>query len=378
LTTIEDSLRDTGVLISVENIARPRIDVGKAALALAPPVLNVYSYRPEITIAGPVNNPYVPIAISVSRGVVEYRIEGNTPWIRIISGETGFVQEGKAVTPILWLTIDDLPDGIHMAPFKLIDVKRPQQSILITVILRKSRNLGFGPRLVLRDQQMFDSSPLRYPTPLSIDAAPGLILYGHPPALTSGPPTRFLSATGELQVEFRWEAKGPDWQIVEPSQGVGRTWLWQAINFRARTDFSGYTPGRYSGEVVITNLGDPLQQIRLLSQLRVYAKPSDYFSILDRRSVDFFGRMSGPFKALRSTIEVVSSTGRPVKWELSNVPAWLDVTSTSGTTPSVVTLMPNQRARELAPGNYSTYLEFRNNDGWQLPEARIVSLTITR
>lgn len=177
-----------------------------------------------------------------------------------------------------------------------------------------------------------------------------------------------------------WETAGlPSW-LDGPSGGKLVPMPFEnRIVFTLRPEHaSDLAPGQtHKAIFYIEQSYDTSKRLGIEAELFVHRPPSHFFQLTPGRGPAFSGVVGGPFTGLQTSIEVAKQGGE-VKWEVANLPAWLTLSQTSGDAPATVQMSINQQGNDLQPGQYATYLVFRNLTGYQTPATKIVTLNVRR
>ena len=127
-------------------------------------------------------------------------------------------------------------------------------------------------------------------------------------------------------------------------------------------NFWSSSPTKYpavAGYDLCTGWGSP-KGINLINALAV----SDALGVLPGTVANFLGPMGGPFNINSQNFILSNSGASSLSWLLTNVPSWLNASSSGGTLAAsggaTVTVSLNSTASNLLAGIYSTNLTFTN------------------
>jgi hypothetical protein len=282
----------------------------------------------------------------------------NYPLVRITNTSTGhlfyartFNHSTMSVAPnTAGSTNFAVPAGIELGASSLVVIANgiPSPAVAVTI------STGTGTLAVAPASDIASSGPAGGPfSPSS---------FNYTVSTTSG--TRSYSISGV-----------PTWLTASSTSGTVNT-TGTTVTFSVNSTANSLSPATYSATITFTDTTSNTTALTISATLTVNEISALQVSpVTNMASV---GNPGGPFSPSSFQYQLSTNNGT-VNYSVSGLPAWLNVSSASGTvstTPITITFTVNSNANSLSIGGYNATISFANTTNGQGNQTRNAALTV--
>jgi hypothetical protein len=168
----------------------------------------------------------------------------------------------------------------------------------------------------------------------------------------------------------------PSWLTASSTSGTVNT-TGTTVTFTVNASANSLPPTTYSTTITFTDTTSNTTALTISATLTVNAMPGS-LQVTPATDMASVGNPGGPFSPSLFQYQLSTNNGT-VNYSISGLPAWLNVSSASGTvttTPITITFTVNSNANSVAIGGYNATISFSNTTNGQGNQTRNAALTV--
>jgi hypothetical protein len=166
----------------------------------------------------------------------------------------------------------------------------------------------------------------------------------------------------------------PNWLTASSTSGTASTGI--TVTFTVNASANSLAPGTYGPTTITFTNTDTGQGTTSVTATVTVNPPA--LQVTPTTNIAASGTQGGPFSPSSFSYTLSVASGG-VNYSISNVPAWLTPSSTSGTatsSPTTVTFTVNANPNSLTPNTYVNSISFNNTTNGQGNTTRVATLTV--
>jgi hypothetical protein len=179
-----------------------------------------------------------------------------------------------------------------------------------------------------------------------------------------------FSLTNSGMAAFGWSLTGvPSWLDVSSSGGMLMPGDNAVVTFSLDASVASLAVGNYSAGVIFSNAATGITQLRQFTLSVI-----DPLAVSPTNGFTTSGISGGTFNVSSQNYYVTNRGSAPLNWTVAGLPAWLNISPTSGTLPAFgsvpVMVSLNATGTDMAAGVYTanvTFLDLADGVVWNLP-----------